>query len=611
MAYTPHVLVIGGGVLGTAIARDCALRGVEVTLVEQGTLAAGTTGRIHGLLYSGARFVEANPTAGMRCLRENRTLREVAGQYIEGTDGVMLPAANDDFDSFVSACQERSIPVSELSPSDLKGVASGIDRGLQVPDGVVDPFALTLANARSAENYGAELKLGATVVDLLTDGSDIVGAAVEFDSGRTVTPPTGPSETVPDQTQAVDSDDATEDDGESEAEDDDEKEARDDDQNEGEDDTPGMPGTIQRSFPGASDDDTRETGEREEIEADFVINAAGAWADQIAGLAGIRLPLSRSRGRMLVLRGELVDSPVVQRSADGYPVTVAPYQGNTIVGPIEESKTVGDALTEISQSVPAVEDATVLRSYSGVWTQHGSSSASPYGHDATLVDHQKYDDRWGLLSVIGGSVTTHRFVAEQAVTRVCTEFGIDRAPLTAELTLPDVGIDSKQSSPANPVLCDSRSVTRAAVGQAIEESKTETELANVRMRTGATMGDCQGGRCGHRIAAELYPEHDLETVTESLDRLLERRWSGRRTTLSGDQLADALDDYELHERVFARGGELPDELDTDAFDGSGFTIPGRRRAGGEFDETGDRLPVVDELPRTADGQASYSEAVRQ
>ena len=596
MGYTPQVVVIGGGVLGTAIARDCALRGLEVTLVEQATLTAGTTGSIHGLLYSGARFVEDDPAGAMRCLEESKTLRETAGHCIEETGGIVVDG--DEFEEFVAACEKRSILASDLSGG-VDGVSA--NRAVRVPDAVVDPFALTLSNAESAKAYGVEFESGARVVDLLTDGSDIVGVEVEYDSAPGgVSAPTKPSDTVPDETEPVGdgvepADEGTDEEAETDGEADEE-----------EDDTPEMPGTVQRTFPGATKDDTPETGEREEIEADYVINAAGAWADQVAALAGINLPLSRERGRMVVLSGELVDRPVTRRQT-GLPLTVAPYQGNTVVGPVGESTDIEDALSSAAEFVPSVSEAEVLRTYSGVWTQHGSSGGSPYGHGATLVNHERYDDRWGLLSVLGGSVTTHRYVAEQAVNRVCREFGIERSCVTEELSLPEPLIRREQSGKPDPVLCETRSVRQSTVQQALEESELRTELDAVRMRTGATMGECQGGRCGHRIAAELYPDSDLDTVEEALKTLLARRWHGRSESLGGKQLAAAMDDYELHARVLGRDDDQPETFDLDSFDGSGFSTPKLHQT--EDQRDGDSLLPVPELPKTADGRFQHSEAV--
>ena len=51
-----HVLIVGGGGTGAALAHDLALRGLRVTLVERGELTSGTTGRHHGLLHSGGRY---------------------------------------------------------------------------------------------------------------------------------------------------------------------------------------------------------------------------------------------------------------------------------------------------------------------------------------------------------------------------------------------------------------------------------------------------------------------------------------------------------------------------------------------------------------------------
>ena len=72
MSSKPHVIVIGGGSTGCGIARDLSMRGVDVTLVEQGNLTHGTTGRMHGLLHSGGRYAVADQASAKECMIENR-----------------------------------------------------------------------------------------------------------------------------------------------------------------------------------------------------------------------------------------------------------------------------------------------------------------------------------------------------------------------------------------------------------------------------------------------------------------------------------------------------------------------------------------------------------
>ena len=58
-----EVLVIGGGATGTGIVRDLAMRGFKTILVERRDLSYGTTGRYHGLLHSGGRYVVKDQAA--------------------------------------------------------------------------------------------------------------------------------------------------------------------------------------------------------------------------------------------------------------------------------------------------------------------------------------------------------------------------------------------------------------------------------------------------------------------------------------------------------------------------------------------------------------------
>src|SRR4030065_2357339 len=110
------VLVVGGGATGTGVLRDLALRGFKCTLVERRDLAFGTTGRYHGLLHSGARYVVKDPIAARDCIAENRILRRIMPHCIEDTSGFFVLTPWDDLSyvpGFLSGCHQAGIPVEE------------------------------------------------------------------------------------------------------------------------------------------------------------------------------------------------------------------------------------------------------------------------------------------------------------------------------------------------------------------------------------------------------------------------------------------------------------------------------------------------------------------
>src|SRR5213592_122121 len=58
LVSTPlDMLVVGGGIVGSGIARDAAMRGLRVGLVEQHDLAFGTSSRSSRLLHGGLRYL--------------------------------------------------------------------------------------------------------------------------------------------------------------------------------------------------------------------------------------------------------------------------------------------------------------------------------------------------------------------------------------------------------------------------------------------------------------------------------------------------------------------------------------------------------------------------
>ena len=71
------LLVIGGGITGSAVARDAAARGLSVTLVERTDLAAGTSSRSTKLLHGGLRYLEHGQ---LRLVREALREREITAR---------------------------------------------------------------------------------------------------------------------------------------------------------------------------------------------------------------------------------------------------------------------------------------------------------------------------------------------------------------------------------------------------------------------------------------------------------------------------------------------------------------------------------------------------
>ncbi|WP_135820735.1 anaerobic glycerol-3-phosphate dehydrogenase subunit GlpA [Halostella litorea] len=536
MTHTTEVLVIGGGSTGTGIARDLAMRGVDVTLVEQGNLTHGTTGRMHGLLHSGGRYAVSDQASATECIEENRVLRDIASHCVEETGGLFVQRPEDSDEYFrekLEGCRECGIPAEELTAAEAREVepylAGDVKRAIKVPDGAIDPFRLCVANAVSAENHGARIETHAEVVDLLGDEDDVTGVKVRHESG---------------------------------------------------------PGKREHATPGTT----------EEMHADYVVNATGAWAGQIGDMAGVDVEVRPSKGVMVVMNCRQVDTVVNRCRPKGDADIVVPHETTAILGTTdeevedpaeypEEGWEVDLMIDTLSELVPILEEARTVRSFWGVRPLYeppdvGSEDPTDITRDYFLLDHEERDDLRGLTSIVGGKFTTYRMMAEEISDHVCEQLGVRGECRTADEPLPgsehpgnlDAAMDrfglrspvarrSTQrlgsrteevlaSADPNPVVCDCEAVTRAEVQDAI--ASAGTDLNAVRIRTRASMGNCQGGFCCHRMAAELHPEYDEPTAREALDELFQERWKGEVHALWGEQLSQAALNYALHATTMNR-----------------------------------------------------------
>jgi glycerol-3-phosphate dehydrogenase len=158
-AINTEILVIGGGSTGTGVAWDAALRGFQVTLVEKRDLTHGTTGRYHGLLHSGGRYVVKDPRSAVECINENRILRYTHAHCIEETSGffVVTPEDEGDYpDRFQTACAQTRVPCTEIPVATALRheplLNPRISRVFEVPDASADSFLATHATAQAARS---------------------------------------------------------------------------------------------------------------------------------------------------------------------------------------------------------------------------------------------------------------------------------------------------------------------------------------------------------------------------------------------------------------------------------------------------------------------------
>jgi glycerol-3-phosphate dehydrogenase len=179
-----HIIIIGGGV-GGAVAHDLVLRGYQVTLVERGELMSGTTGRHHGLLHSGARYILHDPATAHECFVENQILRKIAPEAIEPNDGlfVALNAADmDQYNTFVAGCREAGIPVRPLTVDRALTIEPELNpqilAALQVPDATMDAWRLPLHFFATAKANGARIYNFTEVIDLQRNGQGVTGVKV-------------------------------------------------------------------------------------------------------------------------------------------------------------------------------------------------------------------------------------------------------------------------------------------------------------------------------------------------------------------------------------------------------------------------------------------------
>ena len=190
----PDLLIIGGGITGAGVARDAALRGLQVTLVERDDIACGTSSRSSRLVHGGVRYLEhGHLRLVFESSRERRILLTTAPHLVRPLSftwpvyrGTRLPrwkvgaglALYDALSLFRNVGRHQRLNSTGVLEREAALESNALLGGFAYWDASTDDSRLTLATAVDAAVCGADIRTHTEVLELLRDGSRIVGARV-------------------------------------------------------------------------------------------------------------------------------------------------------------------------------------------------------------------------------------------------------------------------------------------------------------------------------------------------------------------------------------------------------------------------------------------------
>ena len=461
-ARTFDVAVIGGGITGAGVARDAAMRGLSVALIEAKDFGSGTSSRSSKMIHGGLRYLAMGDVALVREAASERKIVQLIAPNLARETPFVMPARNAaaiarlraglwTFEKLGGVPKSRKHEV--WSVAELAAREPAIARGqlagaVVYPEYLTDDARLTLANVRGAAAHGALVVNYAAAEAILTE------------NGRAV---------------AI---------------------------------------TVRERLPGAPDRSAR-------LSARLIVNAAGPWVDAVRALespgAAGRLTLTKGV-HLVVPRAKLpVSRTVIFSAADRRSVFAVPKGETTYIGttdtfhPTTEdwpAITAADADYLLAAaapkfSTPPLTHADIASAWSGVRplvAEEGKSAS----------DISRKDEVWtgsaGVISIAGGKLTAYRRMAERVVDRL--EEGLGRKP-------------SKSRTATDPL--PGGDVDPAAAAQALEQ--TGLSSAEAARRVGLYGSEAEGMAAGAAAEAIWAVLHEgALTLEDYWVRRAARAW---------------------------------------------------------------------------------------
>lgn len=462
------VLIIGGGVVGCAIARELSRYRLKLAVLEK-NLDVGyeTSGRNTGVCHGGFAYDPGTLKAKL-CVAGNRRMGQLAeeldfgfrrcGKVLVGfTDGELARLEEVKKQGEQNGVQGLSI-IGREKLHELVPAAEG-KFALYSPDsGIIDPFMMTIALAENAHANGCAFYFD----------SEVTGIRLESDKNWTV--------------------------------------------------------TVRHAESGTNAPSSFHTR--------WVINAAGLGCGKISamlGLTGYRIIGSKDDYIILDNRlGSLVPMPIYTVPSNTYMgihVTVT-TDGNVLLGPTAEDtdnlswygteqKNI-DYLYQAADKIwPHVQRSDYIRTYSGILPKLVDSNGAIQDFRIEIVDHEA-PHAVNLVGIESPGLTAADAIAEYVIDQIKEREDLadnpDFNPIRrgirrfADMTEEEQARAIAENPDYGELICRCQKVSRAEILQAIHNPLGVHTMVGVKYRTRCMMGRCQGGYCQMRVAQMLEQE---------------------------------------------------------------------------------------------------------
>ena len=526
------VIIIGGGVNGTGIARDAAMRGLKTLMLEKKDVAAGASGANSGMIHGGIRYLRDDRKVTELSSIDSGHIQRIVPHLLFRIPFIAPLTAKDvDHPTF----RERFLaygtevyfgvydlyqpnkggkPSVRLSAEEVYALEPALKRNLigamSMDEWGIDAPRLCVLNALSAQRHGA------TVLTYHEVRGFERGARGAIEGVR-----------------------------------------------------------------------VRDVGSGQEAiyRGRLVVNVAGAWAPKVGAMANVQVRIRPGKGVHLSLDRRFSNYGIIASAVDGRQIFVIPHADTSVIGTTDtdfygdpdDLKVTQDEveylIEGIESVIPTIREARILRAWAGLRT-----TLYEYGklNDTLSREHAIYDHRAegaaNLFTLIGGKLASYRFQSEEMTDLACKQ--LDRGgecrthlePLPGGESFPnvqDLARDYRVFEPmvgrmayrhgANAVkicelmerepelrasLCPCEQTSYAEAAYCIREENVR-HLVDLRRRCRIAMGPCQGTQCAGPAAALFARERRLspEETHRELLRLLQSRFQAKRAVLDGDELA--------------------------------------------------------------------------